>query len=175
VIIYGIGTNHDIALLNITTSKAIAGQGYSVAINVMIANPGDFSETVNITALVNATIIRTAEVTLMFGGCADVAFTWDTTGFAYGDYIVSAFAEPVPGETHTSDNNLTDSAVHVGIPGDVDANGIVNMLDLYHIALHFGSSRGQPSYVANYDIDDNGIINMLDLYIAATHYGQTDP
>jgi hypothetical protein len=80
-------------------------------------------------------------------------------------------ADTVPNETEIYDNTLTDGMVYVGVPGDVDSNHVVNMLDLYNVALHFGASFGNPNYAANCDIDDNGIINMLDLYISATHYG----
>jgi hypothetical protein len=63
--------------------------------------------------------------------------------------------------------------VALSVVGDVDNNGIVNMLDVYNVALHFGAIVGQAHYVSNYDIDDNGIINMLDLYTTAVHCGQT--
>jgi hypothetical protein len=58
----------------------------------------------------------------------------------------------------------------------VDANGLVNMLDLYHIAQNYGGTAPFASPdVANCDINNDGIINMLDLYIAALYFGQTGP
>jgi hypothetical protein len=93
---------------------------------------------------------------------------------AMGKYGILIQAAPVPGETDTADNTFT-GYVYVGVPGDVDGNGIVNMLDIYKIALIFGATRSSTNYVANYDIEDNGIINMLDMYIAAVHYGQLGP
>jgi hypothetical protein len=176
VIIYGIGTNHDIAIANVTTSKTIAGQGYPVGVIVTVENHGDFTETFNVTAKADAAVVGTKEVTLIFGGSVNVTITWDTTTFAYGTYVVSAFADQVPGEFHTLDNNMTDGTVQVGIPGDVDGNHRVNMLDLYYIALNFGKNAPYASMqIANCDIDDNGKINMIDLYIAALHFAQTEP
>jgi hypothetical protein len=63
--------------------------------------------------------------------------------------------------------------LYVTIPGDVDYNGIVNMIDLYLIAMHFGSKMVDLNYIANYDVDSSSTIGMLDLWIAAIHYGQT--
>jgi hypothetical protein len=175
VAIYGVGTDHDIALVSVTTSKAIAGQGYPVGINVNVTNQGDFAETFNVTVEVNATNVGTAQVTLMNGSSTVVTFAWNTGPFAYGNYTVSAFAEPVLGEVYTVDNNMTDGTVQIGIPGDVDGNHRVNMLDLYNIALNFGKSAPYASpQIANCDIDDNGMINMLDLYVAALHFGQSE-
>lgn len=176
VTICGIGVNHDIALVSVAASKTIAGQGYPVKIKVTVANDGDLSETFNVTAKANTTAIGTVEVTLMNGSSTEVTFTWNTTAFAFGDYIVSAFADAVLGEADVLNNNMTDGTVQVGIPGDVDGNHRVNMLDLYYIALNFGKNAPYESpEIANCDIDNNGSINMLDLYIAAVKFGQAEP
>jgi parallel beta-helix repeat protein len=39
---------HDIAVTNITSSKTVVGQGYSVNITVTVANQGDYTETFNV-------------------------------------------------------------------------------------------------------------------------------
>jgi len=59
-----------------------------------------------------------------------------------------------------------------GLLGDVNGDGIVNMLDLYRVAIHYGESPSSPNWDPNTDADENGVVNMLDLYIAALHYGQ---
>lgn len=60
--------------------------------------------------------------------------------------------------------------------GDVNLDGIVDMRDLYLIAINYGKTAPYESLeTANCDVDKNGIINMLDLYIAAVHFGETDP
>jgi len=138
-------------------------------------NQGDITETFNMTLYANTTAINQTEITLTSGASTTITLTWNTTGFAMGNYTIKAYAEPVQGEAETEDNTLVDGLVYVGVPGDVDASGLVNMLDLYNIALHYGTTIGNPNYIANYDINCDGIINMLDLYIAAIHFGQTGP
>jgi hypothetical protein len=141
-------------------------------IAVTVKNFGNFTETFNTTVKANATVVQTKTATLESGAAQILLFTWNTTTFSRGDYSMSASASPVEGETNTADNTLVDGTAHVGIPGDMDGNHLVNMLHLYNIALHFGTTPSQHTYVPNFDVDDNSMVNMLDLYIAAVHYGQ---
>jgi hypothetical protein len=165
----------DIATTNITPAKTIVGQGYNIRINATIQNRGDYTETFNVTVYANTTSIATQTVTLTSGNSTTITFTWNTTGFAKGNYTISAYASPVPGETDTSDNTYIDGWVYVGLVGDVNADGIVDIEDIYNIALHYGTMPGQPSYVPNLDINGDGIIDIEDIYITALHYGETDP
>jgi hypothetical protein len=54
---------------------------------------------------------------------------------------------------------------------DVNGDRIVNMVDLYLVALHFGEMPGFPKWNPLVDVDHNGIINMLDMYRVAVHFG----
>jgi len=89
----------------------------------------------------------------------NVTFTWNTTSFAKGNYTISAYAWPVPGETDTTDNTFKDGCVLVTVPGDVDGNGECNILDVKKVKLAYSGWIKEP----NADIDDNGEINILDL------------
>jgi len=166
---------YNIVLTNVTSFRTIVGQGFPTQINVTITNRGEFTETFNVTIYADTIPVASQTITLPYGNTATITFIWDTAGFAKGNYTISAYAWPVPGETDIDDNTLVDGWIYIGIPGDVDVNGLVNMLDLYNIARHYGSTTADPEYVPNYDINSDDIINMLDLYIAAIHYGETDP
>jgi hypothetical protein len=164
---------HAVAVTSVTTSKTVVGQGYSLNINVTIVNQGDYAETFNITLYGNTTIISQTEVTLTNGTSTTITFTWNTTGFAKGNYVISAYAWPVSGETDTADNYLSDGVIYVSVPGDIDENHWVSMLDLYYIALNFGKTAPYTTpQIASCDIDSNGWINMLDLCVAAVRFGQ---
>jgi hypothetical protein len=103
----------DIAIANVTPSRTAVRQGSSVNIDVTVENQGDYLETFDVTAYANTTEIETEEITLTSGSSATITFTWDTTGFAAGNYTISAYATPVPGETDTADNTLVDGQVSV--------------------------------------------------------------
>jgi hypothetical protein len=57
----------------------------------------------------------------------------------------------------------------------VNGDGIVNMLDTYLVAIHYGETPSSPNWNPATDVDRNGIVNMLDLYDVALHYGETIP
>jgi len=156
-----------------SSMKTVIAEGTTVHFNVFVMNYGNDAEVFNITVYVNATLLGAqTEVAIIGRGFAIVSFTWNTSSFERGSYTIDAQITAVPDETDTIDNSFV-CLVTIGTIGDVDNNGIVNMSDVYDIALDFGAIVGQTSYVSNCDIDDNGIVNMLDLYVTATHYGQT--
>lgn len=164
----------DIAVTNVTCSKTVIGQGYSATINITVGNQGTYTETFNLTAYANTTIIRTEEVILENGSSTNVIFCWNTTGFAKGDYTISAYATSVPGETDTADNTYTDGLVVVTIPGDIDGDRDLDYDDFILLAGAYGSSSGQPAYKPETDIDCDGDVDYDDFTILAGNYGKTE-
>jgi hypothetical protein len=173
---------HDVNVTDVRTCKhgcvpmPVVGKGYTAHVNVTVWNEGDFVENFTVKAYANTTLIKSVDVVNLAAHTqTTLTIVWNTSTFAYGNWTISANVTAVPGETHLADNNYVDDLVRVVVPGNVDANGIVNMLDLYRVALNFGKTIGQPGYDPNCDIDDNHIVNMLDLYITALNFGKTDP
>ncbi len=60
-----------------------------------------------------------------------------------------------------------------GLAGDMDLNGIVNIIDIGIIAGAYSTTPGAPHWVPHADIDGNGIVNIIDIGIAAAQYGKT--
>ncbi len=120
-------------------------------------------------------IIETKEVTLTSGNSTTLTFAWNTSGFAKGNYTISAYAWPVLGEIDTGDNNFIIGWISVAIVGDVNADKKVDMVDLWEVARHFGIDYPDPRYVPNFDIDNNGKTDMIDLWTTAKEYGKIDP
>jgi parallel beta-helix repeat protein len=130
-------TPHDLAVIHSTTSRTVVGQGYSLTINATVANRGDYTENFNLTVYANETIIETKEVTLSSGNSTTITFTWNTTGFAKGNYTISAYAWPVSGETDFDDNNYTNGCVTITWLGDLDGDFDVDEDDLWHFCGAF--------------------------------------
>jgi murein DD-endopeptidase MepM/ murein hydrolase activator NlpD len=105
--------NINVALTNTTISKNVVGQGYSLPINATVQNQGNLEETFNITVYANATIIGSENVTIPAGDSTTLTYTWNTTGFAVGNYTVWAYAEPVSGETELADNTFVGGVVQI--------------------------------------------------------------
>ncbi len=142
-------------------------------------------------------IIEISSQTVTLEGIQEknITLTWNTLGFAKGNYTLSAYVSPIAGETDTADNAFTGGSVYVAILADItgpDPNvpdGKVDIRDIATIAKHFGDfppddhSPGTPDYVACYNADisgptvslPDGKIDIRDLGLAAKNYGKIDP
>jgi outer membrane protein assembly factor BamB len=128
-----------------------------------------------IRAVAGSGAIQTQTVSLTSGDSTTITFTWNTTGFAKGNYTLWSYAEPVQGETFTFDNSFTDGWVLISIHCDINSDGIVDISDILDTALAFGSTPGHPLWNPNCDLDNNGIVDISDILEVALHYGETDP
>ena len=54
---------------------------------------------------------------------------------------------------------------------DVNADGIINILDLTLVAAHFGTTP-TADQTLNPDANGDGIVNILDLTLVASHFGR---
>jgi parallel beta-helix repeat protein len=153
--------------------KTIVGIGFAWHINIFVMNYGTHPEVFNATFYANTTIINTlTNIALPSRKSIILNFTWDTTGFAKGNYTIWAYAWPVQGEVDTTDNTYSNGWVLVTIAGDVDGSRRVEMLDMWLIQKHYGARPGQLLYDANCDVDDSGRIEMTDMWITQKHYGE---
>jgi len=170
----------DIAVTSVNPLKTIVGQGYPMRINVTVRNQGDLTETFNVTTYANDTSIQNKTITLTSKNSTTVTFSWSTTGFAKGNYTISAYAWPLPNEIDEGNNRLTNGSVLVSIPGDVDGdiNGgqyDVFLYDAVKLLACYGFKEGDLGYQPNCDIDDDGRIFLYDAVILLSHYGEKYP
>jgi parallel beta-helix repeat protein len=173
----------DIAVMNLTSAKTIIGRGYTGSINVTFENLGSKIEAFNATVYANSTIIHSEQIMLAMTN-STISFKWNTTGFAYGNYKLSAYAEPVPDETDTKNNNFTDGRIKVSIPDDLNGDFRVSLSDLSIFAraynshcanYHYQGEPASPNWNPNADVNDDGIVNLADLSIMAKHFNQHYP
>jgi parallel beta-helix repeat protein len=79
------------------------------------------------------------------------------------------------------DGNNADRYPHIrplalGLLGDVNYDGVVNILDITIIASVYNHTEGEHQWIPQADLaPPYGIINMLDLVTCAAHYGETFP
>jgi rhodanese-related sulfurtransferase len=169
-------------------SKTVVGQGLNSSIQVTVLNTGSYAEDFNVTAYLNSIPITPQNITLDSGAYTIVAFTMNTSGISMGNYTISAYAWPVPGETNTSDNNFTGGWVVVAMVGDLTGgtpnpwdfvpDGKCDGKDIGVVARCYGSAPGSvPPEIwnANCDVNNDGKIDGKDIAIVARNYGKADP
>jgi PQQ-like domain/Dockerin type I domain len=162
----------DVSVTNVTSVKTIIGQGYGVNITVTVQYLGDFTENF-VTTYANLTAIGTLNFDLTNGSIASKTFAWNTTGFAFGNYTLWTYAEPVPGETNAANNNCTCSvSVHIGVPGDINSDGIVDMRDVMSAVQAFNSFPSTSRWSPYADVDGNSRVDTRDILVIVLHFNQ---
>jgi parallel beta-helix repeat protein len=171
---------HDVGITDCTILNTVVGGGYTLHVEVKILNYGVYDENFLVTAYANLYTAVTQGVALAQSSYIIIALTWNTTGFAYGNYTISVCAGPVRGETNTADNNFTKGCVMVSLVGDITGpigcpDGRCDMRDVGAVARLFGINYPSPQYNPNYDINSDSKINMIDIGTVARHFGEHYP
>lgn len=172
---------HDIAVMNLTTSKTVVGTGFNVTIKAWVKNEGSFTETFNITIGVTRiayeVVATFTNITLANGEMTMISCTWNTTNWSLGNYTVNAYASPVQSEIATADNSFTDGITNISIVGDITGrsripDSKVDMYDIGSVARLFDTKYPDPNYNPNFDVNDDGKLDMFDVGTVARHFGE---
>lgn len=169
----GLGTR----VTGIAVSRTIVGQGFTVNISVIVSNLAYEYETSYVTINANGIILYGQAVTLMGGSFTTITYTLNTTSLGKGNYTASADAVSTSAEAELTHSVLIGGWINVTMPGDINADGIVDIFDLVRIVLRFGETLPQPvlwPYPPE-DINSDGNIDIFDIVVVAVHFGEVDP
>jgi hypothetical protein len=180
--------SHDISVSQATLGKTILGENCLANISVTIENHGNYDKTVDVTAYADSDFIsRSANLTLPSGNSTTITLIWDSSGFSKGNHAIVVHADTVPNEGHSENNDYIAGTAYLGILGDINGDGTVEMMDFYVLCNHYnhappdGHSPGSLEYheCLNADIYTtpwgDGVIEMMDFYVMAQNYGKSIP
>jgi hypothetical protein len=161
----------DIAVVSLTVSKTVVGEGFSLSVNVTVENQGNKIEAFNASVYANTTLIKSQVMFLTGGNSTVLTFDWNTTSFVKGNFTITAVIEPLEGENDILDNTFSDGWILVTIPGDVTGDLWVDMQDISIIIDWFMTSP--PTWNPICDINNDLSIDMADISIAIDNFMQT--
>lgn len=75
--------------------------------------------------------------------------------------------------THSKSGAVTILLLKWKFSGDVNDDGVVNVLDLARLGKAYGATPTDPNWDKETDINSDNIINVLDLATVGKNYGKT--
>jgi hypothetical protein len=148
-----------------------------VIVNVTAANVGNVTESFNVTAMIDGSIILGTQSisNLAPQKTKLLTFQWKPISETPSSTIlhtVSANASIVQNEYNTTNNYMTSTVkIMIKMLGDVNGDGKINILDIVEITAAYGSKPGMSNWNPEADLDNNGVINILDVVTATARYG----
>jgi hypothetical protein len=144
-----------------------------VNVTVTVKNKGSDTESFNVTAYCNASVIAKQTVLdLPPNNITALNFTWNTLGVLPSHYAIIAEADLLPSELNTTDNILAcPDLVFVKLEGDVNSDNIVDYTDLVQVKEAYGSELGDPHWNSECDFNRDLIVDAHDLRLQGKNYG----
>ena len=75
------------------------------------------------------------------------------------------------GEADVIPLTVRSSNVAVAFCGDLTGDGVVNILDIGTMVLHFGETKASPGWLPNADLNDDGVVNIIDIGFIVFQFG----
>ncbi len=189
---------HDVAVIQVircipkellypgnATMLDVHANTWTVCINVTVKNMGTFTESFNVKAYYDGTVIGTKAVaSLAPGASIRVDFKWtpsmalvhfDSVAKKYTSIYTIKAEAVLAGDANPGDNVKVDGKVRVAITADVNIDGTISGGDLVGIGGHWGETPGYPGYYAMADVNFDGIISGGDLTGVGLYWGNTAP
>jgi hypothetical protein len=100
-----------------------------------------------------------------------VTVTFDAAGLAAGAYRANLLIfDDDPDEILVT--VPVSLIVWPGLPGDMDGDCDVDIVDVMLVASRWNSAPGNPRYDARYDVDADGDIDVVDIMLVAAHWNE---
>ena len=164
---------HDISILSVKPSWPSAYPDRTVNVTIVVKNNGTFSETFNVTAYRNTTLIDKILVTNLGAGENKIMiFKWNTTGLPLCQNWTMKAEAPLEGDINPSDNTLENGTVKIAMLCDVNADRVINIKDLVKSADALGAILGSWGWNPQADIWPDGYIDIYDLVLIARRFGR---
>ncbi len=144
----------DVAITGVLTSASQVCRGLPVNITITAKNLGSISESFDIKAYYNDTLIDTRDIVdLPSNGETNVTITWNTTSVPLGHYTIKGEATTVPFESNTTNNICIDGVIEVLLTQTVhiNANGSITpvgapIVTSDKMAYSFTGNIAYPAY-----------------------------
>lgn len=124
------GDASGIIVSNVVCGQNFVEQGFTINLSVLVENIDPSTSTCNVTVCGNSVPLGTQPLTVTGNSNNIVSFVWNTTGFALGNYTLSAYTWSITSQTTVISTNCTGSSLLVTCPGDMSGHFKVDFTDV---------------------------------------------
>lgn len=166
---------HNIAISNAKASPSRIREGEQLEVNFTIENRGDSEEKVTITISLNCSnkvIKQFANLTASPGENLTYTLYLNSTGIPPGYCNIIIEAQTVPDETDASDNAYSTDIITIIALVDINADGEINIMDIYKLAAAYGTEPGHLRWNPDADVNRDNIINIFDVFLLSKKFGE---
>ncbi|RLI40074.1 hypothetical protein DRO69_13415 [Candidatus Bathyarchaeota archaeon] len=166
----------DLAVIEIVPEFIEIYKGWTIQINVTVANLGDITESFNVSLFCNDHEVGKQEIlNLESNATATTTFTLETAVYAWlepcHNYTLKAEVLPVPYELNVTNNILEDGQIHIKLMGDINGDRYVDARDAIVVGYSFGTKIGDPEWNPYADLNQDGYVNAKDVIIMGLNFG----
>ncbi len=147
-----------------STNRTETLLGHAIAITGQLNSPVNVS---NVTLQYSLDNGKTWSLLTELSTDASGRFSYNWKPLEAGEYLVRAVWQPgIRYQEVMVESVLTVAA------GDLNLDGVVNIVDVTIVARAYMNKPGDPNWNAIADVDKNGIVNILDIAIVARNFGK---
>jgi len=117
----------------------------------------------------NSTVVFSQTLSICKRNSSVLVLTWNTAGLAKGNHTLRVEVNVVPDETDAGDSTCS-CCVLLTIPGDVNGDFTVNILDAISLSNAFNTSPSSNNWNGNTDINSDNAVNILDAIVLSNHF-----
>jgi hypothetical protein len=156
--------------------EATANTSGEIVINLNTVTDNATIEGIEIIPMVDQTPTPTATASATGTGTATVTATSTATSTA------TRTVTPTPTHTATASATATPTSSPTPtptatppptLPGDMDGDCDVDIVDIMWVAIRWNSEPGDPAYDPCCDVDSSGCIDIADIMWVVSHWGET--
>jgi hypothetical protein len=114
---------------------------------------------------------------LELGSTRCLVLSWNESGtLNQGYWNISACINSTYYEEQPANNECSDGMVEARpLIGDVNGEGVVNILDAIRLSNAFGKNSTHPKFDPDADLNSDGVVNILDAITLANHFYEKMP
>ncbi len=111
------------------------------------------------------------------GSTRCLVLSWNESGtLNQGYWNISACINSTYYEEQPTNNEYSDGMVEARpLIGDVNGDGVVNILDAILLSNAFGKNSTHPKFDPDADLNSDGVVNILDAITLASHFNEKMP